>query len=108
MLGGLLSEMREVIRSMNASAMLPPLLLLPTAKNVTGTLVAKPTVYWMSRLYKLRGRLVRTIESSLWMLMTYSFEGTHARGRTVVDAIDAEVGVRNVRSELVEEYLRNS
>ena len=74
----------------------------PSEESVTGTLVAKPTVYWMSRLYKLRGRLVRTIESSLWMLMTYSFEGTHARGRTVVDAIDAEVGVRNVRPELIE------
>ena len=76
--------------------------LLPSETNVTGTLVAKPTVYWMSRLYKLRGRLVQTSESSLWMLITYSFEGTNARGRTVVDAIDAEVGVRNVRPELIE------
>ena len=56
----------------------------------------------MSRLYKLRGKSVRT-ESAFGLLVTYGFEGTDARGRTVVDAIDAEVGVLNVRSELIEE-----
>ena len=59
-------------------------------------------MYWMSRLYKLRGKSVRT-ESAFGLLVTYGFEGTDARGRTIVDAIDAEVGVRNVRSELIEE-----
>lgn len=80
----------------------------PSEESVTGTSVAKPTVYWMSRLYKLRGRLVRTSESSLWMLITYSFEGPDTCGGTIVDAINAEVGVRNVRPELIEEELRNS
>ena len=51
--GGLSSARKKLMMSKNPKA-LPSWLSSPTETNVVGTFVARPTVYWMSRLCQIQ------------------------------------------------------